>query len=262
MVAGLLLAGCGDPLVERQLIVDTRVLAVKVVPTAEPEQAQARPGEVVSAEALVAPEAPAGWALQACVVEPTTSGLLRCRTSLARERGQGVPRLDWTMPEGEGLRVGLVGLVCDEAVDDIRAAWPNWTCRGGKANPFSFELNTSESHRHPVIGDGALRLDGEVWNDPSPCVAPGSTHSIVWTASDAELEVVDEEREQWLVSHFVTAGELERPFSTATVDDRVVELQWVAPMDERDTTFYLVVRDQRGGVAWLTRSLCSEREEP
>lgn len=261
-MASLLLTACGDPLVERQLIVDTRVLAVKVAPTLEPGRALARPGESVAGEVLVAPEPTASWALEACVLEPTTTGLLRCRQSLMRERGQGVPRVEWAMPEGEGQRVGLVGLVCDGAVGDTRAAWPDWSCRGGKENPFSFEVNTGESHRHPVVAEGELRLDDEIWSETTGCVSPGSTHTIVWTVPDAQLEPVDGQRERLFVSHFVTAGELERPFSTVTIDDRVVELEWVAPTDERDATFYLVVRDQRGGVDWTTRSLCSEREEP
>ena len=75
------------------------------------------------------------------------------------------------------------------------------------------------------------------------------------------------ERREWLqISHFTTAGELDRSITAVEAEDPrespSVEMKWDAPelaevpAEGRVVRFTFVVRDMRGGVDWLGRSLC------
>lgn len=261
-VLALLTVGCGEPLVERQLVVDTRVLAVKVEPADDPGRAVSLPGEALLAKVLVAGASPpeVAWSIEVCTVESTTSGPLRCVDVLSTSTGKGrLPEVTWRAPADGGGRVAVLGLLCDTAVANTGAGWPEGSCRGGKPNHFSFEVARGEANRHPSLERDELRVDGMVW-DEQACVAPASAHVVTWSVAEANLEADTDGNEELLLAHFVTGGELERAYSLVSLDARSASVEWTAPPEASDETFYFVARDQRGGVDWSTRSLCVSRE--
>ena len=80
--------------------------------------------------------------------------------------------------------------------------------------------------------------------------------------SDEPRELVTD-RERLLISHFTTAGELERQFSSLEDDDELEQtVEWDLPPPEeiptagRPVRFVFVVRDGRGGTSWTERNLC------
>jgi hypothetical protein len=267
------LCACGDPVVDRQLIVDTRVLAVRAEVTDEPARATPAPGEDVTARVLVAtPDPPAAvhWQLEACIAAPTTTGVPRCVERLAVANGQdAVPELTWTQPElPDGGRVAVVGIVCDAPIGSISTPWPRWTCAEGKHNLLDFDVAARADdgdNTHPDLGRDRFQLEEDAW-EAAAClpVRSGSEHRITWVVNDENREPLAAGREELLLSHFTNGGDLERAFSRVGEDgstsEQTVALTWTAPtVDDgavREVTFHFVARDLRGGVDWTTRTAC------
>jgi hypothetical protein len=97
-------------------------------------------------------------------------------------------------------------------------------------------------------------------------VANGASHSISITLPEAareehRLAIQGLVLESLQISHFSDAGLLERRFSNVAPDSESLEnqLDWSAPAEASSADsarFYFVVRDLRGGLSWLERSVC------
>jgi hypothetical protein len=174
-----------------------------------------------------------------------------------------------------------LGVICDGGTPGPDAFGEHGCAEGVVTQRVSLEVfldSDSASNENPDLGPARLLLDGDLWQaDSQDCDeagvlgvdADGAAHVI-------ELELTEEAREpqdRFLdgvsvetlqISHFATAGLLERRFSSVSPDsdDFVQHLSWSAPSDEDGPDrvgFYFVVRDQRGGASWLTRTVCIER---
>jgi hypothetical protein len=281
MAAGLaVVCARSEPLVDRQAIVDTRVLAARAEVAGEPERATPRPGEEVSARLfVVGPQAappPIYWQLDACVAAATTTGVARCRETVASAGGASAggtgapPAIAWAMPElAPDASFYVVGIVCDEPLADTSAPWPAWHCAGGKRNLVSFAImpEAQGPNHNPAIERDLLTLDDGEWVSVSDgCggdaleVASASEHRLRWSVSGANRESAHGGREAALLSHFVTGGELERAFSHIESTEAAAELKWSAPAvaagERLVISFHFVVRDLRGGSDWTTRTVC------
>jgi hypothetical protein len=59
------------------------------------------------------------------------------------------------------------------------------------------------------------------------------------------------------LSHFSTAGLLDRPFTFFDLDQPLAtSIEWDAPTASRPVKHYLVIRDGRGGVSFASFSVC------
>ena len=69
---------------------------------------------------------------------------------------------------------------------------------------------------------------------------------------------LDPSRESLQLSHFTTAGELSRAFDSVPWDSEELERQvsWTAPKQPGLVRFWLVLRDFRGGGAFIERAAC------
>jgi len=88
----------------------------------------------------------------------------------------------------------------------------------------------------------------------------GSREDYVATVGDPPMQV--DRTESLQVSHFTTAGELDRQFSFVEDEETDITVDWVTPLvedvpdDGLLVRFHFVVRDGRGGTDWASRALC------
>ena len=293
--------GCIEDFDPASRIQSTRILGARVAVDGAPDEAWPRPGQSFELRWLVAapgPVPPLESVFLACPAAPVQFGMDTCggAPALAGECAGGSDptcvRVDVpVMPPAEELLVA--GVLCENGAPELDLARETFGCAGDGATGtpafFTVHLRDGDAegagNLHPVImsvtfdGDplpepAAGVLDGE----PTPCPAgipvvavDGATHEIGVTVTDASLEtfsVMDDDgsvetlTEEIQISHFVTAGELDRQFSLIDVDDRVATVEWAAPTaeslgaGERVVEVLLVARDGRGGMAWSGRALC------
>jgi hypothetical protein len=69
---------------------------------------------------------------------------------------------------------------------------------------------------------------------------------------------LDPARESLQLAHFTTAGDLSRAFDTIAwnTDELSREVTWRAPSEPGLVRFWLVLRDFRGGSAFVERAVC------
>ena len=291
-------AGCDEPLLKAERIENLRVLGARVESAVEPRRAWPLPGESASVELLVADAAAdplLGWALSACVAEPTTRGVPDCAAPAfaeARSSGpsRGIPSLTFTMPDALTLassgRVLVSGAVCKDA-EPVLGARPEQTQCDGELRLLMMDVSSERpgaTNSNPAFAAEAIALDGALWSEPSAEVltsetclgrptlpmlpADGRNHELGVALRESDRDRVDAlDGTRWEtlgVSHFSTSGELDRAFSilepTRSAEALTIALGWQAPRsapaEGRTVRFYFVVRDLRGGVDWTRRALC------
>lgn len=105
----------------------------------------------------------------------------------------------------------------------------------------------------------ALLLDGaEIAADGSTTVAAGRTVTLDPRAADGAKEATADGPEKLNFSFFATAGDLAALRSadtTATGQPGITTVDWTAPVAPGMVRFWVVIRDGRGGVGWLERSV-------
>lgn len=290
---GLLLGstGCGDPLKPLELIEDLRVLGARVEVDGALERANPAPGERATARwLLAAPKvAPSvGWSLEACVLGEGGGSLPSCdgkpfASAASAGPELGAPTLTFDVPAATAAdaRVLVRGAICPDG-----AAGP---ASGGAACEAS-DLGTrvmltfalaDERHTNlnPELESDSLLFDGtplaevDLISDGAcervPEVRAGSgDHLLALRIDEADRDPLvpetslDPTRESLQITHFSTAGELERAFSASSWAEPAapVSVIWRAPDSAPAggllTRFYLVVRDLRGGSDWLERAVC------
>lgn len=107
----------------------------------------------------------------------------------------------------------------------------------------------------PSCGDGVCS-SGET-DCPGDCTgdAHGCTGSELYVNFDTSERALQERRESIRVSWFANAGrfEFERTGQPASEDPETSsENRWTAPADSGEVLFWVVMRDDRGGVAWTS----------
>jgi hypothetical protein len=239
---------------------------------------------------------PLGWAFVVCAAAPGKSTPACLEAPLARFDGNASPpRLSIPVPPeaalGGATSLTVHGGICP-GVDSVprfdrRDGLTDCTGAGrGTTVSLGIPLQLGDDANHNPIADRAFTLDGAAWPAPTanddPCaqgprVTAGSKgHVIGNTAQGSDREpytvamgdppVAIPTRESLQISQFTTAGKLKSQFSFVEATDEnattTVEVTWDAPEATEvpaagvAVTFTFVVRDDRGGADWTTRSLC------
>ncbi|HET9953714.1 MAG TPA: hypothetical protein VFQ61_04405 [Polyangiaceae bacterium] len=282
--------GCDDPIERAQDITRSRVLAARSEASQEPSRATPRPGEAVSVRWLVAspdPQPRIGAGFSACMGADWNSGTGDCLEApfaLANRSEVEGSELEFTfeLPETWDAvahpRIHLEGTFCAGS-----EATESGACTGGQTGlraVFDLNLETPEfTNQNPAFEEPAILLDGAPWlaaPEPFDCgsalvpqlAADATIHELEIRIDAGSREPVspvlaeDPTRESILVSHFASAGSLDRPFSRLSwsEENTGVRVPWSAPATvEAPGTrahFWIVLRDERGGTAYIERSVC------
>jgi hypothetical protein len=220
-------------------------------------------------------------------------------------QGQGVPELRFPIPAREQLgdvrRLVVLGRVCTDStpVLDPGGTVPRCASDPGAMAPadgttaaLSIPIALDQpANRNPSLAAASLTLDGQPWTASETATCAELPMVKAWNRDDKtsvrehaiRIEATGVEREryvatagdppapvekrEWLqISHFTTAGELDRSITAVEAEDPrespSVEMNWDAPelakvpAEGQVVRFTFVVRDMRGGVDWLGRSLC------
>ena len=276
--------GCDDALTRVDLVANLRVLGARVEVDGEPGRASPLPGETASVRWLVAdrhPEPPLGWTLSACEAAPPGSSLPSCAaepfaTASADVPVAGEPRIDLVVPEETTAgALALFGVVCPDSepvatADSLDCAGP-----GGRLVSLDFILGTdSLVNTNPTIDPEAFELDGVAMPEGLDCatlptVARSSSHELELRLEESDRDAIDPTssaeppKEELQVSHFTTAGKLERAFTVFEASDTnlAARVSWKAPSEvplDGFARLFFVVRDMRGGSDWIERAVCIE----
>ena len=285
---------CGDPLKDAQRIEELRVLGARVSIDGEPNRATPAAGESVSVEWLLAD--PSGlpplavWHMTICVAESNSFGVPFCRdeplTSVEQSEPSDVaPAIAFTVPDAEALgdakKLAVLAIFCDSGTVELGSDLDSTTCQGAETiQKASFDImlaSDETSNDNPNLDDAALELDGDIWEASSTSIdctsdeaprlpADGFEHRVTLALGEDARETkppeLDEvEPESLQISHLSTLGAFEYRFSGVDPDasNLTIDGPWKAPGELGESvpaSFYFVVRDDRGGVSWLTRTLC------
>lgn len=239
---------------------------------------------------------PLGWTFAVCAPGTGTSSTACLAAPLARFDGTATPpRISILVPSGAVLggatSLTLGGAIC-AGVDSM----PQFDSQTGLANcsnggrstavVLDIPLQQGDEANHNPIADRAFTFDGLAWAAPTaaddPCVqgprvTAGSNNHVIGNTTDGsdrepytvvtgDPPAVTTTRESLQISQFTTAGKLNSQFSFVEATDdnatTTVEVTWDAPEAAEAAaagaavTFTFVVRDDRGGADWTSRSLC------
>lgn len=294
VVAALSLAACAPDFVDRTSVERVRILGMQAAPLDEPDRATILPGDVVILTPHVAyPRAPLplGWALVGCVAGlPGSVGVGECvvdpEVVFEAPPSLDAPEIVVPLPEDlpGGLELRVFGSFCVEAaarrerlLEDRLPGTDLCADPSADGESFSLTVEVAEEpeeegaiNRHPALSQVQWQLDGFPWAAEGDACAGGPTVTVddepeltFAIVDPAALTDVDGEVEVWGVSHYVTYGELEREISVLEgAADPPTPIDWKIPKDAevapegREVRFHVVVRDQRGGVAFESRAVC------
>jgi hypothetical protein len=206
------------------------------------------------------------------------------------------PRISVPVPPvdvlGSATSLILYGEICSGSgsmpIFDPQGGLPGCTGGGGTTASVDIPLQVGDGDdvNHNPTADRAFTFDGQAWPalaaGGDPCVVGPQTsagtkdHLIgnttegsdreLYTAMLGDPPVATPERESLQISQFTTAGKLQSQFSfVEATDDNIettVDVTWEAPPAAEvpaaglPVTFTFVVRDDRGGVDWTTRTAC------
>jgi hypothetical protein len=265
------LAACSDDFAPGSLVNKTRVLAVQA------DTPFAMPGQQVQLSALAYdPEGRAlSWAWGECEALESTAAVDCLRqSSFERLRiGPDLTTHTLTVPNTQASYAGVVVIACPGTIEAGTTQTLPIVCRDaqGDALPLSeFELGLkrifirpSNLNQNPRI-DG-LTIDGADWpRDLVPSArckeddcSGYTSQTIVVRADDASEQSVDDQglpiTEQSVIHFFATGGEFDDEYKLARAGDN----KWHAKKEDagKRISFWFVVRDDRGGVSWIERSL-------
>jgi hypothetical protein len=276
-----LVSACDDPLLDAQRIESTRVLGARVESAGDARRAWPEPGEVATVSWLVAdprPAPPLGWAFSVCVAAPTVRGMPECDAPPFAELASSVassalPVFELTTPDVE--RVLVRGAICSDAQPLLAEPLEASSC-AGELELVLLEVEVSRdgaTNRNPALADATISFDGVAWPAPSeamlarescsksdaepalPIVSAGGGARQIAAALPADAR---DAGETLFVSHFSTAGRLERALSVIEPEQQALTIRvgWKPPKTGQLARFYFVARDLRGGVDWTRRTLC------
>ncbi len=236
-------------------------------------------------------------AVRACKALPTTLGVARCDGDAfddAQVAGDTSSPFEFELTLDDGLDAGqdwvLSGVVCQEGSPRYLREEARFECSEGAGKEFFLRtpiVAPRDANHNPDLSDDELRYGGALWQpalDAPPPGAPcreamvpllgaGERVDLEFRMLGDDREPVEVEadeygaldREGLVYTHMATVSGLERPFSSITATDEatVFELgltldhQLEVSMEGELAIFYLVVRDDRGGVDVLERAFCA-----
>jgi hypothetical protein len=282
-----------DPtLIDGPRIVGARVGAEQDPALAEPAAGQAATLDwLVLSDEPGAFTARVAW----CIGAPTVLGAPRCAWETFAEQSAtgrfGEPlRSSFSVPaELEPGEAWLAWIgICDGGEARFDPAASAFGCADG-AEPLSGFYRgfvpEGAPNRNPSLADDSLALDGAAWLSPdaSPpevgaaCLGLGlpelraeQPSSVMFELGGDDREAIENvpgtyaahERESLVYTHLATHPGLDRAFSAIDYDAAEpafeVPFDAEAPASPEGSTlrFVLLVRDERGGVDWLTRQAC------
>jgi len=296
LVLGTLAVGCGPTFDPASQLETTRVLGARVeAGTDAPSRATPLPGEAAAVTWLVAGPGTPGtqqWAFALCA--PALAGDLDCGSVpySVYQGSDAQPVVPVTMPTadvlGAATSVLLYGRICDGAAPtfDPDSGYP--ACAGGAAGTtatVTIGVGGADTVNHNPTADRGITFDGQPWPAPvagdDPCVvgprvAAGTKDHVVdlvtagsdresYTTQFGDPPVVTAEREALQLSPFTTVGKFQNTFTFIDASDPsgapVAEAKWDTPdarkvSAETPVSFTFVVRDDRGGTDWTTRTAC------
>jgi len=230
-----------------------------------------------------------------CVAAPTVLGAPRCEGAPFAEQSAtgrfGEPlAFDFGVPAqlapGDAWLAWL-GL-CDAGEPSFDANANAFSCAEGEALSGFYRGFVPEgvSNRNPSLADDTLALDGVAWTASDadgapeagePCLDRGllalraeQPVSVLFELGGDDREALENApgtyaahpRESLVYTHLASHAGLERAFSA--IDYDATELTFDVPFDAEQAPgpdgetlrFFLLVRDERGGVDWLERRAC------
>lgn len=277
--------GCDEPLKSVELVAEPRVLGARVEVAGDAARAAPAPGEAATASFLVAaPELSLslGFALAACPAASRRGGRSACAAApfaeVASDNAAGaIARLSFEVPADldPSGRVTVLGIICPGGSPSADGS----SCDGADPGTrVTLELDLARSddvNSNPELQADAITFDGDVWLDVPgvdgdctglgfPEVAVKSKHSLRIDLDESDRDRVphpdplDPTRESLQLSHFTTAGDLTRAFETIAwnSDQLNRQVSWTAPEQTGLVRFWLVLRDFRGGSAFVERAVC------
>jgi hypothetical protein len=204
------------------------------------------------------------------------------------------PRISIPVPSaatlGGAASVVLYGQICAGADSaptfDPQSGLPRCTGDRGTTVSLDIPLQLGADANHNPTADRAFTFDGTAWparavaDDPcalGPRIAAGSKDHVIGNSTDGgdreryavvlgTPPVATPARERLQISQFTTAGKMKSQFAFVEATDEstvsTVDVNWEAPevtevsAGGTAVTFTFVVRDDRGGTDWTTRTLC------
>jgi hypothetical protein len=268
------LGACSDDFDPPSLVNKLRVLAVQA------NTPFARPGQEIELEALAYdPEARTiSWGWGTCQAAESTQAVDCLRqTSFAQlQVGENLTRHRFTMPETNAGYVGVVVIACPGRIQPGTTASMPVACvdrDGAQLTLAEFELGMkriyvrdSGDNQNPRID--TVMFDDTAWNADSALVdrcqrtadnacTQFVEHTLRVDAPGASQDTIDGSglpiREQSVLQFYASGGEFEEAVKLADQGTN----KWRARREDagQRITFWFVVRDDRGGVSWITRTL-------
>ena len=265
--------GCGDPLKFPQELEETRVLGVQI----ETEKGTSFPkdGESATVRLLMAgPDGPTEVqaAYRACASLESAWGVPQCG-DLEVAEGVTEPSLEpaFTFEGKKALlqqsRFSILGVVCDDSEPTMDGPPEDWACADDSpALRFSFETETDqETNEVPVLERTRVFYEGDeaalsssleaATCDGAVAIPAGETVSVRLELDERARSADEEEVLQ--LSHYSTKGRFERQYTILDpTEDLSVTIDFESPDTKGAAKSYLVVRDGRGGTAWLSWDVC------
>lgn len=287
---------CEDPLTDPALIAGPRIVGARVGAELDPALAQPAAGQAATLDWLVLSDQPGSFTAQVawCVAAQTVIGAPRCAWESFAEQSAtgrfGEPlRFDFDVPaELEPGEAWLAWIgICDSGEARFDPVASVFRCEDAEPLSGFYRGFVPEGapNRNPSLADDALALDGAAWlpPDPSapeagaPCVGLGLPElraeraaSVLFELGGDDREALENEpgtyaahaRESLVYTHLATQPGLDRAYSA--IDYDATELAFEVPFeppapaapDGTTLRFFLLVRDERGGVDWLMRQAC------
>ncbi|MEM9074396.1 MAG: hypothetical protein AAGE52_38235 [Myxococcota bacterium] len=283
------LLGCGDDFLASSFLDRARVIGAELSVVGAEERPIPGAGESVDIRWVVGrpDDTPATWAFAACESLPSPAGRPICRETpfafaMSEAPSAEDPRILLDIPADIADDSGILtlGVFCAEGVPQVEALTDpsqldaDLVCSEGLGQVLtqSIGVQRDTDNRNPSWPDDAILLEGNVWAEGDcPEVAVAAEVEITFadlpdefretfvrTTNDIpprELEI----RENLILSHLATDGDLSRQFSADDGESEIRPVEWEAPEElpaETRVRFYFGMRDQRGGADFVTRELC------
>lgn len=272
-LASILCLGCGEPLKDGQRIEEPRVLGVRI--EGEEGSSQVAPGEALEVDLLVAGSSGpvnAEIAFRVCEGIMTDRGVPECSAAPFIEGSALATDFPFLgeVPAGvpEGARLVVLGVACADSEPNLAQDPLSWSCSEEEDPPLRFSFETSvaigsDRNENPDLSQVEVELSGVAVSlddiDETPSCDPDAAAAEAEETHDLQIDLgplAIESGEELQVSLFSTEGKIERQFTFLDDEQPSFSLEFEAGAADVAVKHYLVARDSRGGVSWVSWSFC------